>query len=367
METIRHLDLFGGIGAMRFALQKLGFNVESKYVDYDKKVVNVYNKLWEEDNKPIDIRDFKPRWGNFDLITAGFPCQPFSQAGKGQGLHDEKGRGDLFLETLKIVSKVKPKYVVFENVKGILNKKHKWIIEEIFWAMKKLAYTVEIELLNSQDFNSVQARQRVFIICTKGRKIKNIEQFKTPLTKTLKDYLEKEVDEKLYYGPDKLEKILNWKAYKKPLNNISTITSTKTKTITTRTQPGTSSQIVVVDNVGGKEKINLEELLENRAKIDGLFYKSFNSENYITGENSKKFGTITAQGANSRQRVLLKDLKIRGITPRETYRLMGFSDEMFDRVKDLPKTNLYFTAGNSMEINTITAVLKTILEGEYNG
>ncbi len=320
MKTIKHLDLFGGIGAMRIALNNLGFNVKSKYVDYDKKVVNVYNKLWEENNIPIDIRDFKGENGAYDLITAGFPCQPFSVAGKHQGLHDEKGRGDLFLETLRVVKEVNAPNVIFENVKGILSKKHKWIIDEISIEMSLLGYNVKVELLNSHDFNSVQTRQRVFIICSKN-KIKPI--WPTILTKTLKDYLETNVDASLYYDKNTLDKILAW-----------------------------------------KEKINLDSIMENRTRIPGLFYKTFNAENYITGEKSEKFGTLTASGANSRQRIILKDLKIRSITPRESWRLMGISDIMFDKVKDLPKTTLYFTAGNSMEINTITAVLQTVLKGE---
>ncbi len=362
-KIIRHLDLFGGIGAMRYSLNKLGYKVESDYIDFDKKVVNVYNHIYNENHKPIDIRNFNPIKPNYDLITAGFPCQPFSVAGKGQGLHDEKGRGDLFLETLRVIKQALPDYVIFENVKGILSKNHKWIIDEIVKEMENLGYSVMVKLLNSHDFNSIQTRQRVFIMCTVFSfydQEKELEKLKQPLTKTLKDYLELKPSETLYYGPEKLEKILKWKAQEKPLSKITT-TTTATKTITTRTQPGTSSQLVVADNVGGVEKINLNDILNNRTRIPELFYKTFNAENYITGIFSPRIGTITASGANSKQKILLKDLRIRSITPRETFRLMGFDDEMFDKIEHLPKTNLYFTAGNSMEVNTITAVLKFLI------
>ncbi len=397
------LELFGGIGAPRAAMERLGKQASFKLVEFDKKVVNAYNKVWGTNEPIIDIRNFKTDV-DYDMIIAGFPCQPFSQAGKGQGFDDDKNRGDLYKETLKIIKEISPEYVILENVKGILNKAHKWIVDEILLELREMGYTVEAKLLNSHDFGSVQARQRVYIYGTKNGEIKDIEQFKKPLTKTLKDYLEKgDIEEKLYYGPDKLQKILNWKAQEKPLSKITTTTTT-TKTITTRTQPGTASQLLVADNVGGMEKIDIlqynnyfyvprqkdgklipgsynrvwnnpskigtvnvsnplkiDELMKNRTKIDGLFYETYNAENYVTGEDSDKFGTITAQGANSKQRVLFKDLKIRSITPRESWRLMGFKDTHFDKVKDLPKSHLYFTAGNSMEVGTIKVVLECLI------
>lgn len=395
------LELFGGIGAPRIALEKMGVKADYKYIDFDKRQVNMYNLMFNENNEVQDIRDYKST-DKFNLVVAGFPCQPFSIAGKGQGLHDDKGRGDLYLETLRVIDLAKPEFVVFENVKGILSAKHKWIIEEIESEMKKRGYQVKTHLLNSHDFNSVQARQRVFIVCSK-REIQDIENFKKPLTKKLLDYLEDNVDENLYYDDDKINKILAWKSQEKPLSKVSTITTTKTKTITTRTQPGTASQLTVADNVGGAEKIDIlqyknyyyhrrvkdnklipgaynrvwnnpekigtvassnvlkiDELMDERTRVPELFYKSFNAENYVTGENSQTFGTITANGANSRQRVLLKDLRIRSITPRESWRLMGIDDKYFENVKHLPKSHLYFGAGNSMEINTIEAILKIL-------
>ncbi len=397
------LELFAGIGAPRAALTKLGINAKYTPIENDKKVVNVYNNIWKTQHTPTDIRDFNPE-ENYDLVIAGFPCQPFSMAGKRQGFHDDKGRGDLFAEALRIIKKTNPKYVILENVKGLMQKKHIWIIEEIKQQLADMGYLVNVDLLNSKSFGSIQARERVYIYGTKEHLPPHADKYAFSLSvKNLSDYLEKDVDKKLYYDNEKLQKIINWKSQEKPMEKIATTTTT-TKTITTRTQPGTASQQVVADNVGGAEKINIlqyknyyyiprasdgklcsgafnriwsnpkhigtitssgtlkiDELMEKRLRIPGLFSKTFNSENYITGENSQSFGTLTASGANSYQRILLKDLKIRSLTPRESYRLMGFADYLFNRVKHLPKTHLYFTAGNSMEVNTVEAVLKSIL------
>ncbi len=355
------LELFAGIGAPRAALTKLGINAKYTPIENDKNVVNVYNNIWKTNHTPTDIRDFIPE-ENYDLVIAGFPCQPFSNAGKGQGFHDDKGRGDLFAEALRIIKKTNPKYVILENVKGLMQKKHIWIIEEIKQQLADMGYLVNVDLLNSKRFGSIQARERVYIYGTKEHLPPHAEKYAFSLSvKNLSDYLEQEVDEKLYYDNDKLQKIIKWKSQEKPLQKTTTTTTTTTKTITTRTQPGTASQLIVADNVGGAEKIDIEDIINNRTNIPALFYKSFNQENYITGHNSQSSETLTAQGANSRQRILLKDLRIRSITPRESYRLMGFADYLFNRVKHLPKTHLYFTAGNSMEVNTIEAVLKSIL------
>ncbi len=317
------LELFGGIGAPRAALKNLGIESTFKLVEFDKKVVNVYNHIWDENEKPIDIRGFKTT-EYYDLVVAGFPCQPFSMTGKSQGVHDEKGRGNLYLETLRVIKETKPKYIILENVKGILQKKHKWVIDEIIKMLQKLGYHVRWDLLNSHNFGSIQKRERVYIYGSLITPPVNANNYEIKLDKTLKDYLEDKVDEKLYYGKETLDKILAHK----PLGKI-------------------------------------DELMENRTRIPSLFYKSFNAENYITGEYSKDFGTITAQGANSRQRVLLKKgLKTRSITERESWRLMGFSDNLFNKVAHLPKSHLFYTAGNSMEIGTIEAVMKALLNNE---
>ncbi len=354
------LELFGGIGAPRAALERLGIKATYKLVEFDKNVVNVYNKLWNEENETIDIRNFKTT-DHYDLVVAGFPCQPFSNAGKSQGFDDEKGRGNLFKEAIRVIKETNPKYVILENVKGILQKKHIWIIEEINQQLGKMGYLVNTGLLNAKQYGSIQARERVYIYGIKDKPPQHAVNHSFNLSmKTLADYLEKDLEDAKYYKEEKLQKIIKWKAQEKPLKKATTTTTT-TKTITTRTQPGTASDLIVIDNVGGQERVDLEDIITNRTRIKGLFYESFNSENYITGHKSQSFGTLTAQGANSRQRVLLEDLKIRSITPREAFRLMGFADYLIDRVIHLPKTHLYYTAGNSMEVGTIEGVLKSIL------
>src|SRR5574344_624982 len=126
MKRIKILELFGGIGACSKALERLGFEIEIvDYVEIDKFAVSSFNAIHGTNFIPQDItkwdKDIK-----CDLIMHGSPCQDFSVAGFGRGGDIGSGtRSSLMYETLRIVEKIKPKYVIWENVKNLLSKKHK--------------------------------------------------------------------------------------------------------------------------------------------------------------------------------------------------------------------------------------------------
>lgn len=164
-EHIKLLELFGGIGACTKALKRLGINVEIvDYVEIDKYAVKSYNAINGTNFEPQDItkwdKDIK-----VDLICHGSPCQDYSLAGKQAGGDEGSGtRSSLMYETIRIVEKLKPKYVVWENVKNILSKRHRHNFDAYLERMESLGYVNYYQVLNAKDYGIPQNRERVFIV-----------------------------------------------------------------------------------------------------------------------------------------------------------------------------------------------------------
>ncbi len=155
-------DIFAGIGGFRIALEKLGgkciFSCE-----IDKSARKVYIQNFN-DIPAGDIRELElTHIPNFDILCAGFPCQPFSFSGKKLGFNDPKN-GDLFFYVLKIANKVKPKVIFLENVKHLLNHKKGETFEIIKKSLEDLNYIVFHKVLNAKNFVLAQHRERLFIV-----------------------------------------------------------------------------------------------------------------------------------------------------------------------------------------------------------
>ena len=202
-EHIKILELFGGIGACSKALERIGTNYEiADYVEIDKYAVKSFNAMHNTNFEPQDIC----KWDKnieCDLIMHGSPCQDFSLAGKQAGGDEGSGtRSSLMYETIRIVEKLKPKYVIWENVKNVISKKHRHNFDNYLNKMEDLGYINYYQVLNAKDYGIPQNRERVFIISVLGN-----ENFEFPpkqeLKLKLKDMLEDEVDEK-YYLSDKM-------------------------------------------------------------------------------------------------------------------------------------------------------------------
>ena len=201
---IKVLELFAGIGACSKALERLGIEHEIvDAVEIDKYAVQSFNAIHGTNFEPQDIT----KWDKdieCDLIMHGSPCQDFSVAGKGAGGDKDSGtRSSLMYETLRIVEKLKPKYVIWENVKNLLSKKHRHNFDAYLDAMRELGYTNYYQVLNAKDYGVPQNRERVFTVS-----ILNGGKFEFPpkqeLTVKLKDILEKEVDEKYYLSDEQV-------------------------------------------------------------------------------------------------------------------------------------------------------------------
>lgn len=165
MKKIRILELFGGIGAATAALKKLGIDVEiADYVEIDKFAAKSYNAINGTHFEPQDIRNWDKDL-QVDLLVHGSPCQDFSIAGRNAGGDYGSGtRSSLMWETVRIVEKLKPKYVIWENVKGVLSKKNRHNFDGYLEKMEALGYTNFWQVLNAKHYGVPQNRERVFTV-----------------------------------------------------------------------------------------------------------------------------------------------------------------------------------------------------------
>lgn len=201
---IRVLELFAGIGACSKALTNLGIEHEIvDAVEIDKYAIKSFNAIHGTNFEPQDITTWD-KDVECDLIMHGSPCQDFSVAGRGAGGDKDSGtRSSLMYETLRIVEKVKPKVVIWENVKNLLSKKHRHNFDAYIKAMYDMGYNSYWQVLNAKDYGVPQNRERVFTISlAAGWPGEFTFPQKQELTKRLKDVLEDNVDEK-YYLSDK--------------------------------------------------------------------------------------------------------------------------------------------------------------------
>ncbi len=196
------LELFAGIGACTKALTRLGIEHEIvDAVEIDKYAIKSFNAIHNTNFETQDITKWDKDIKDVDLIMHGSPCQDFSVAGKQAGGDLESGtRSSLMYETVRIVGKLKPKYVVWENVKNILSKKHKHNFDKYIDTLNTLGYNSYYQVLNAKDYSIPQNRERVFTVSIRKDIDNNSFSFpqKQELKLRLKDLLEDEVDEKYY-------------------------------------------------------------------------------------------------------------------------------------------------------------------------
>jgi DNA (cytosine-5)-methyltransferase 1 len=167
-NEIKYIDLCSGIGGFRIALESID-NIHSTCVlsaDIKQDAIDTYNLNFNENNQIIDIytlknEDIKP----FDLLCAGFPCQPFSSAGQKKGFSDK--RGGMIFKIIDICKYHKPRFVVLENVYNLMTLENGNCIKKIRQLFEDIGYNVNYKKLNSSNFGCAQSRERVYIVCTR--------------------------------------------------------------------------------------------------------------------------------------------------------------------------------------------------------
>lgn len=158
----RFIDLFAGIGGFRQGLETNGFNCVFS-ADNHPHAIKAYTANYGED-PTCDISTLSPAsLPDFDIACGGFPCQPFSKAGKGEGFKDQT-RGTLFFNLAQILEEKEPEAFIFENVKNIFTHDSGNTIKTIISTLESLGYTVSTAVLNARDFGVPQSRERVFFV-----------------------------------------------------------------------------------------------------------------------------------------------------------------------------------------------------------
>ena len=209
-KTLRVFEGFAGYGGASFGLKRSGLKYEIVgYSEIDKFASELFDanfpglKNWGDITKMVaeDLPDF-------DLFTGGFPCQPFSSAGLMKGEEDAYGRGTLIYHIFRIVSVKKPRYVLLENVKGLMSKKFEQTFSKIKETFQELGYgDLQYAVLNSKDYGIPQNRERLWMFAAYGGVPEhfNIVPPKVVLQKKIRDFLDKKPPENLYLSHAQIE------------------------------------------------------------------------------------------------------------------------------------------------------------------
>lgn len=354
MRVLRVLECFAGIGACSKALENLGIDFEIvDAIEIDRYAIDSFNEIHGTKFVPQDISDWD-KDVEADLICHGSPCQDFSLAGLQAGGDEGSGtRSSLMYETLRIIGKLRPKYVLWENVKNIISKKHRHNFDAYIQKMQGFGYDNYYQVLNAKDYNVPQNRERVFTIS-----IRNDGDFDScfifpkpkKLGKFLKDVLDDSVDKKYYLTKKQMLGFMNssFRQYKLYYDSDG-IAPTLT------TMSGGNREPRVAIKTANKKGY---DWAKDGDGID-LGYPNSNTRRGRVGHGvAKTISTEITQG-------VLDGGIIRKLTPKECWRLMGFDDSDFEKAaKVCSNTQLYKQAGNSICVPVLEAIFKELFNGQ---
>lgn len=353
------LSLFSGIGAFEKALSNL--NIEHELVNYCEKDIvasKAYSLIHDisEDKNLGDITKINLlELPYYDLIVHGSPCQDFSKAGSNRGGEENSNtRSSLMWYSVKIVEKVKPKFVIWENVPQVMSSKNLLNFRKYLNRLIKFGYTSYYQILNSLDYNLPQNRKRIYCISIRNDVNFSFEfPFKMKLKKKLSDYLEEKVDKDYYIDIDKISILKEYKGYYTWLNNKG-----KFNTQCNRAYKNDYIGSISCDP-GNNVKIFVKEATKKgytEATIGDSINISYPNSTTRRGRVGKQFiNTITT---NSNIVVIDKNFFIRYPTPLECLRLQGFDDkdyEVLDK-NGFTKRQLYKLAGNSIPVPVLEKI-----------
>ncbi|RPK20922.1 hypothetical protein EH2_00215 [Bacillus subtilis] len=439
MSKLRVMSLFSGIGAFEAALRNIGVEYELVgFSEIDKYAIKSYCAIHNV-SETLNVGDIsKAKKDNipyFDLLTSGFPCPTFSVAGGRDGMeykcsncsHEhlityedyKKGvkcpkceavskakdeRGTLFFETALLAEEKKPKFVILENVKGLINSGNGQVLRIISETMNNIGYRIDLELLNSKFFNVPQNRERVYIIgiredlveneqwvvgqkrndvLSKGKKrlqeinIKSFN-FKWPLqdtvTKRLREILEDFVDEKYYLNEEKTKKLveqlgtapLQKQEVREPLmvghvdlkghDAIKRVYSPEGLSPTLTTMGGGHREPKIAEKQKEVRAVLTPEREEKRQ--NGRRFKE-------NGEPAFTVNTIDRHGVAIGE---YPKYKIRKLSPLECWRLQAFDDEDFEKAfaAGISNSQLYKQAGNSITVSVLESIFQELIHTYVN-
>lgn len=315
-NTFTFIDLFAGVGGFRLAMQYLGgkcvFSSENNKRAQETYAEN-FGEIPSGDITLDEVKDEIPK--KFDILCAGFPCQPFSIAGYRKGFSET--RGTLFFDIEQIIAKHRPKVVFLENVKNLVSHDKGNTFKVILNVLEnKLGYKVYYQVLNSATHANVpQNRERIFIVAFDLAQIRNNHEFEFPkkikLSKSIHDIIDNndKKEDKFYYKENHI--------YFDRLN----------------------------------EAITSKDTLYQWRRV------------YVRENKNNLCPTLTANmGAGGHNVPIIRDnFGIRKLTPEECFAFQGYPMNKYT-LPNIPNSALYMQAGNSVTVPLIERISKNILK-----
>lgn len=378
--------LFSGIGSPESALKNIGIDYELvDFCEIDKYAVKSYCAMHNV-SEDKNLGDISKVWGRnlpyADLMVWGFPCTDISLAGKQSGIVEGKTRSGLYYEGLRILGETKPKYSIIENVKNLTGKRFKAEFEQMLEDIKELGYNNYWKVLNAKDYGIPQNRQRVFIVSI--RKDVDTERFEFPKEFNnglkLKDFLEENVDGKYYLKNVKdffiknsfdMEQKGNGFRFEPHVYDKANIA----KTLTTRCG-GRMDDNFIIYIKSNLEKFKFDSTNKELAAIREATKQGYAIAAVGDSINLEQPNSLTRRGrvghevaqtltCSCNQATLEPNYKIRKLTPLECYRLMGFTDEEFEKAAAVnSNAQLYKQAGNSIVTNVLANIFSKLLQAD---
>lgn len=382
-QKIKVIELFAGMGSPAKALKNL--NIAHEIIDaieIDSKAIKAYNSIHQTNFEVQDIQEWDKDL-KCDYLHASTPCQAFSTAGKNVGSDDSRGK-ILWDHTLRIIKKTEPKFVSLENVKGLVSKKHKNLLDWYLNEMEKLGFKNTWKILNSKDFSIPQNRERVFIISSKINE-PSFENF-IPNYKPISSILQHDAK---WIKVKNLKQIDNLFYFKNELSQYNgKIIELNTNLINKNFEPSINKIATIKkQNWDDFNFDNLEDLNFNSAKnftningISGTLRASPDAKHEcklidVSFQQDKYFldiegitGALTTTSPDFKNKILYqsKDAFIfyRRLTSLEVVKLMGFDEEDFNKMisNNLSENQICKISGNSIVVNVMEFVIKNLVK-----
>jgi len=325
-------SLFAGVGGICQAFKDASCNVLWAN-EIDKNACKTYllnhryTKLIEEDIKILSAQKLE----KIDILTAGFPCQPFSVAGHGKGFNDERGK--LFFDFIRLLKDLKPKAYLLENVKSIVTHDNGKSFNKVINVIREAGYSFIPFVLNASEYTEIpQGRERIYIVGF----INEADYFFAKPTKINDNSLENAIHSSLFRIPKKS---------KKPLKSIKDFLE--------------HSTVSSADYYNKKDdkihSIVLRDVLEKNIVYQFRRY-------YVRRNKSNVCPTLTANMGSGGHNIpiILDGRTPRRLTPKECFNLQGFPQK-FKLPNDISKSQLYKQSGNTVVVPMVKKIAKEIV------
>ena len=364
---MKFLELCAGIGGFRVALENLGCECAG-YSEIDKNAIKLYSAWYNDECNFGDITKIEAeKLPDFELLVGGFPCQAFSVAGKRGGFNDT--RGTIFFDFARIMKAKKPKFAIFENVKGLLNHDGGKTYETMLRTLNELGYDAQWGILNTKFHGLPQNRERVYIVANLRERSSTKILFERGNDSADKvERTENGIIGQFYNRKGKTHQDLGVissegqspallaTTHKNPrIVKIGDIDGLNTQYSRVYDSEGVSTTINAQGGgLGAKTGLYKIGTIGNDSLSNRIYSDKGVSATLCAGNNGggKRMGGLYSAGD-----------KVRRLTPKECFRLQGFKDEMVELGYKLgiSDTQLYKMAGNAVSVPVVEWVGQRVL------